>query len=322
MGLPLVVVLALLLASADAVFASLFDLGVDPASASAHVLLMAAGAWAMGGFLRASSEPGPPELPRPPRLGWVEACAVLVLMDALFLAFASAQLIALSQGGRKVIETAGLTYAEYARSGFFQLLAVAAITLVSVLGLRAVVDLREPRVRRRFVVLAEGTVALILVVVFVAIRRLGLYADAFGMTMLRLYCTVFARWIGAVFVLLGLLLAGIGRPRSWLPAAAVGVGLVVLLWLDVANPEAVVARHNVRFAAQSGRFDPAYVSNLSDDAIPALVDALPELAVAQREQVLAGLCPRRSVPRGGWLSFNVGRDRALRALDSVCPNTA
>jgi Domain of unknown function (DUF4173) len=320
-GLPLAVVLALLLASADAVFASLFDIGVDPASAMVHALLLAAGAWLMGGLLRASAEPGAPPLPRPPRLGWVEACAVMVLMDGLFLAFAAAQLVAVSQGGRKVIQTAGLTYAEYARSGFFQLLGVAAITLVTVLGLRAVVDLREARVRRRFVALAEATVALILVVVFVAVRRLGLYADAFGMTMLRLYCTVFAWWIGGVFVLLAALLAGVAHRRSWLPTAAVGVGMAVLLWLNVANPEAIVARHNVRFAAESGRFDPAYVAALSDDAIPALVGALPELSPVQREQVLARLCPRRSAPPGGWLSFNTGRDAALRALESVCPNT-
>jgi hypothetical protein len=63
---------------------------------------------------------------------------------ALFGAFAAAQLVVLAGGGRHVIETAGLTYAQYARSGFFQLLAVAVITLLILMSVRAVADLDGP----------------------------------------------------------------------------------------------------------------------------------------------------------------------------------
>ena len=57
----------------------------------------------------------------------------------------------------------------------------------------------------------------------------------------------------------------------------VAAGLVALLALNVANPEALVVRHNVAFAERTGRFDPLYLTDLSDDAVPALVDALPRL---------------------------------------------
>jgi hypothetical protein len=217
-----------------------------------------------------------------------------------------------------VIQTAGLTYAEYARRGFFQLLAVAAITLATLLVLRSLVDQEDRGIRRRFALLAEVTVVLTLVIVYVAVRRLGLYANVFGLTMLRLYCTIFANWIGAVFILLGIVLAGVGRSRSWWPSAAVGVGLAGLLWLNVANPEAIVVRHNVAFAAESGRFDPGYISGLSDDAIPAVVAALPELDPAARDVVLAGLCPPGPVRQKGWAAYNVGRRRAFEALARAC----
>ena len=49
----------------------------------------------------------------------------------------------------------------------------------------------------------------------------------------------------------------------------------------VANPEAIVVRHNVAFAQETGRFDPAYLSGLSDDAVPTLVAALPTLDPAR-----------------------------------------
>jgi hypothetical protein len=315
---PLLLVLGVLLASADVVFASAFQVDIDPPSALAHVIAILAGAWAMGGLLRAAAGSPMGQLPAPPRLGWVECAVVLGLMNALFLGFAVAQVVALSEGGRRVIETAGLTYAQYARTGFFQLLGVAAITLAIVLSLRAVVDQTDRSVRRRFVMLAEVTVVLTLVIVFVSIRRLGLYADAFGLTMLRLYSTVFAYWIGVVFILLGLLLAGLGLRRAWLPSVAVAIGLAGLLWLNVANPEAIVVRHNVDFAARTGRFDPAYASDLSDDAIPTLVAALPDLDAASRGLVLQRLCPPHPTARTGWASSNVARDRAVESLAAAC----
>jgi hypothetical protein len=315
---PLLVVLGVLLASADAVFASLFHIEADPASILTHSIAIVGGAWVMAGLLRAASGARIGRLPAGPRLGQTEALVVLGSMNALFLAFAAAQLVALSQGGRRVIETAGLTYAEYARRGFFQLLAVAAITLATLLILRALVRHGDPAATRTFTVFAELTVALALVIVFVSVRRLGLYADVFGLTMLRLYCTIFAYWIGAVFVLLGLVLAGAGRGRSWWPAAAVGVGLAGLLWLNVVNPEAVVVRHNVAFAARTGRFDPAYVSGLSDDAIPALVGSLPNLDPASRRLVLSRLCPPPPIEHRGWAAYNVARDRAFASLRGAC----
>ena len=316
LAVPLLVLLGVLLASADAVFAGFFG-GWSPEAVIGHAVLLTVGAWGMAGLLRvasASPAPAPPSLPF--RLGRLEASIVLGSLVALFAAFAISQLIALSGGGRHVLETAGLTYAEYARAGFFQLIAVATITLGALLGLRALTDLDEPRTRRRFVVLAEAAVALTLVVVFVALRRLGLYQDAFGLTMLRLYSQVFAAWLGVVFVLLAASLA-LGKGRSWLPATAAATGLMALLALNAANPEAMVVRHNVDFAASSGRFDPAYLAQLSDDAVPALVDSLPRLQPEARAQVLQVVCATRPGPRGLW-GYNGGVDGAVEARNRAC----
>ncbi|MEA2973304.1 MAG: hypothetical protein QOG82_1762 [Actinomycetota bacterium] len=320
LAVPILVVLGVLLASADAVFAGFFN-GWNLLTPIQHGVLLVIGAWGMAGLLRlASAAPAPSLGSITYRLGRTEATIVLGSVVALFAAFAAAQVVAASEGGRHVLETAGLTYAEYARTGFFQLLAVTAITLAVLLGLRAATDLSDPSDRRRFMILAEAAVSLTLVIVVVAIARLGLYEDAFGLTMLRLYSKVFAVWIGVVFVLLAIDLAGRGRRRAWLPSTAVAIGLVFLYALNLANPEATVVRHNVAFAERSGRFDPDYLGELSDDAVPALVDALPRLDPTAREVVLAQLCTMGSAgqaPRGWW-SFNGARDAAVEARKSVC----
>lgn len=276
---PLALVLGLLLASADAVFASFFrfpDLG----NALTHGILVLLGALLCAALLRIASAAPVPPVGAPPRiLGATEALTVLAAMVVLYAAFGVSQLITLAGGARHVLETRGLTYAEYARSGFFQLLAVATITLVVLLSLRTVVDLENERAKRRIIVLGEIAVALTIVIVVVAIRRLALYDDAFGLTMLRLASTVFASWLGAVFIVVGVYLAG--RVRSVL-LAAMAIAAVMLLGWAAADPESYVVRHNLS-GAGTVRLDVDYLASLSDDAFPSLVSALPmEPAVRRR----------------------------------------
>jgi hypothetical protein len=317
--LPVVLVLGALLASADAVFASFVrvDLNLDPASVALHVLAVAAGAWGVGGLLRlAGSRPGG-DLEVPAwRLGRLEATLLTGSVVVLFGAFAVAQVVAATDGGRRVLVTAGLTYAEYGRSGFFQLLAVAALTLPLLLAIRALTADRAG-LGGAVTVLSVLAVLLTLVIVGVAVRRLRLYEEAYGLTMLRLYSELFALWIGGAFVLVGLWLAGVGR-RPWFVAGAAGLGLALLLALNVASPEALVVRHNVAHAEAMGRFDLDYVAGLSDDAVPTLAAALPELAPPDREAVRAALCAAAPWPFEGWAAWNLGRDRADRARAEVC----
>jgi hypothetical protein len=318
LAVPLLVVLGLLLASADAVFAGFFQWW-SPETVITHAVLLGIGTWGMAGLLRVTAAERPPAVPALPfRLGHVETTVVLGSLVALFAAFAAAQVVALSGGGKHVLETAGLTYAEYARTGFFQLLAVAGITVVTLVGLRAVTDLSDPGYRLRFRILAEAAVALTLVILVVALRRLGLYQDAYGLTMLRLYSSVFAVWIGLVLVLAGCALAGLAPNRAWFPGAAIVAGLALLLGLNIVNPEAVVVRHNVDRAVRTQKVDPGYLAELSDDAVPALVDALPRLPEPARSEVVAAVCDADQAAFDGWAAANTARRRATDARRQVC----
>ena len=221
-------------------------------SRSPTLVLIGLGAWGMAGLLRVAAATPPASVPqRFPLLGTLEATIVLGSVVVLFAGFAVTQVVALAGGGRHVVETAGLTYAEYARSGFFQLVAVAAIALAVLLTIDSFTGSPSDRSRRRLVLLSEVVIALTLVVVVSALRRLDLYENAYGLTMLRLYAAVFVGWIGVSLVLLGAWVAK-GGDRGWFPAAAVAAGLVAVLALNVVNPEAVVVRRNVRAGGAVG----------------------------------------------------------------------
>jgi hypothetical protein len=235
--------------------------------------------------------------------------------------------VALGSAGRRVLETAGLTWAEYARNGFFQLLAVAALTVLVLLVLRGWTRLTpEGTQHRALVVLGEVTVALTLLLVVVAFRRLDLYIATLGLTMLRLFSLLFTVWTGVVLVCLGLSLAGLPAKlagRSWFGPAAAGAGLVLLLGLNVVNPEALVVGHNRGVAAEIDRYDVEYGAELSDDAVPAALAALPDLEPDARTVLLQRMgCDPEFGPDGdterGWARWNLARQRADDARAEAC----
>ena len=230
----------------------------------------------------------------------------VLALDVLVLLFVTVQVGALLGGHRHVLETAGLTYAQYAREGFAQLVVVTALTLVVV----AVAARRAPRQTPTDMLvsrLALGALCLgTLGVVASALRRMDLYVDAFGLTRLRVFVTVTEIALAAVFVLL--LVAGIRWRGGWLPRAALQVVGVAMLGLALVNPDAQIVRHNTT-ADLATTLDVGYLAGLSADAVPAFaqIDGEPAL-----RRCLLGSA---AVPTGTGLSdWNLGRERAAQVL--------
>ena len=317
LAVPIVAALAVLLASADAVFASFFRIPVSAPSGLGHLALVALGVLVTLPLLLEAAGPERVEPTPGARIGAVESTVLLAGVVLLYAAFAAAQLVAALGGADHVLDTAGLSYAEYARTGFFQLLAVAGLTLLLLLVVRSSARPPDGSTRKLPLLLAEATVALTLVIVGVAVRRLALYDEVFGLTMLRLSSTVAAWWIGAVFVLVGLAFAGIGRRHDWLAGAVATTVVLTVIGFNAANPEAVVVRHNAARSTSEVPFDAGYVTSLSDDAVPALEDTLDDLDPAVAAQAIAAIC--RTAPDGrGVLDANLATTRADAVRDRLC----
>jgi hypothetical protein len=313
---PVVIVLGALLTSADAVFASFVDL--DASGVIQHTVLIAFGSLAMAGLLRlASTAPAQRPSVEEGKLGAVETSVVLIALNGLLGAFAVARLIALTEGGRRVLDSAGLTYAEYARTGFFQLLAATIVVIATLLALRATADLRTPRQQATFTALSIGVVVLTLAVCVSAFHRLVLYESAFGLTMLRVYVQTAIVWVGVVLVLLGVAVVLRNVGRAWLAPAAVLAGLVLVFALNVFNPEAFVARHNVSEPTTADEFDATYLSGLSDDAVPTIASSVRD-GDPNADVLRQAICTSPPEPASGWASFNVARDRAEAVRAELC----
>jgi hypothetical protein len=241
------------------------------------------------------------------RLSFVEWALPLAVLDALFLAFVAVQLTVLFGGNDHVLKTAGLTYAEYARQGFWQLIAAAALTLVVVKGATLVAQPRTTTEERTLQLLLGLLCALTLVVLASALHRLTLYVDAFGFTRPRLAAEGFILWLGGTFAIL-LLLGALRRTASF-PRTVLAWTASALVAFSIANPDARIADRNVERWRNTGRLDVGYVSTLSADAVP----ALSELPAPLRSRVLAQIADRVSREEP-WSSANLSRARAQRHL--------
>ena len=313
LGSILVVVFGSLFASADAAFAQIsenvlspeIDLGLIPARLAVLLAVVAfCGATVLIAHAPRSERQGTEAKGAPE---WVIA---LGLLDALFVVFIVVQVRVLFGGNDHVLDTAGLSYAEYAREGFYQLLVVAFLTL-------AVVALAGRRRGRRSgkrptpIEFLLGLLCVLTLVVLVsALRRLGLLEDAYGFTVTRLLGHAATLWVGAILLLVAV--AGAAQRTELVPRAVVAVSAAGILAFSLLNPEGIVAGKNVDRYERTGKIDKWYLEELGPDATPALARLPRRLALPLVEQTT-----REAPADDGFFELNLARVRARDALEDI-----
>ncbi|MEV7279028.1 DUF4173 domain-containing protein [Streptomyces sp. NPDC093111] len=314
-ALGLLVVFGALFAGADAAFADLLgslmpDISIDQAPWRTLCFLLGL----LGAIAVARTAAAPLRwdrlafTPGKPR-GRLEWALPLIVLNLLFAAFNAIQLAVLFGGYDKVLSETGLTYAEYARQGFWQLLTATLLTL-AVIGLALRWAPRTDAGDRRLVRSVLGTLCVLtLVVVASALRRMDLYVDAYGLTRLRISVATMEIWLGVALLLI--MAAGIWGARL-LPRALAASAAGFVLVFGLIQPDAVIARQNVDRHERLGKIDVNYLEGLSADAVPAL-DRLPE---PLRSCALVDIDTRLREDEGGWASTSLAETRAREILDA------
>ena len=325
-AVPILFVFGALLVNADAAYAALvgrlFRWEADVVAS--HIFLTGLFGWLAAAYLSA-----PRRWRRAParaaehgvRLGAIEAATVIALVDALFLSFILVQARYLFGGAEHVLATAGLTFAEYARRGFFELVAVSALALplmiLLVSGTRTETD-RQRHIQR---ILVGVLIGLLLLMMASALRRMWLYQAEYGLTLARLHATALMVWIGASIVWFAAT-ALRGRPERF-TLGSIAAGLALLACLVAVNPAAATVRVNAERAALGKDFDGLHAAQLGTDGLPALLAVLPRVASGLDDRERCAI--RRVIHRGAaagteadratdWRVQSVSRVRARAAI--------
>jgi hypothetical protein len=307
-----------LLSSADAAFSQLLgDIvpEVDAGFVFGRVFLLLVGG--LTAVAAVYTIVAPPDLsildkPGPHRLGLAEWALPIGCLAVLFGAFVAVQFAVLFGGERHVLETAGLDYADYARSGFWQLVAVSVLTLAVLAGVTRWARRERSSDRMVLRVLLGLLCALSVVIVVSALFRMYTYQKAYSFTGERIFVMGFEMLLGTVFVMIAA--AGIRWRGAWIPRLTVALAAALLLTLAVLNPEDYAARRNIARYEETGKIDAWYLRALSADATPALA-TLPD---AVRRCTLSWVAADLEDP-DPWYAWNLGRSRARATLDRIGP---
>lgn len=319
LALPVLLIFGMLFAAADAGFSQYLSAitGVISPGTLQHLLLVLIFGWLATSLLGIACRAAPANTALPAsaaalRVGATETHVVLALVSALFIAFVLLQLGYLFGGTDVIVNTSGLTIADHARRGFFELVVVSLLTLAFLFGV-SLTDC-EPRILRRY---GSVLIACVFVILVSALQRLFLYTDAFGMTIDRFSALAAMVWI--VFNLLtfsATVLRGDVRGfASGIAISAVGC----LLLLGLVNPAGMVTRINLeRSIERDLPLDANYLFSLGADAIPLVLERFDELqpdAQCSFANDIANRYPGAGAASSeDWRYWNVARTFARSAI--------
>lgn len=338
LGFGVVALFGSLLRSADPIFASLMALpDFDPGVAFSHLFFAIVVAWIVTGWANAAlgstvaSAVAPNRLPFSLDIG--DLTSSLGVLIALFAVFMFAQLGWLFGGESFLRARTGLTAAEYARSGFFEMIWVVVLVIPLLVITRAALVPGRASARRH-TLLAVPLIALLGGIIASAAARMQLYVHYYGLTVDRLYPLIFMGWLTFVLVWLGATVLR-NRGQRFIAGCAASAYLV-LVGINVAAPDAVVARFNEQRAdGRSDRrasADLRHLSELSAEAVDVAIRntlAAPTAAAGSSDRITAdgarcdaartlvdrwGSASRaawRSQEPDAWTDWNAGERHAI-----------
>ena len=353
-AIPVLVVFISLFYSADLIVQkyidSIWNINIDPAITIRTLLVLIFSYFFIGIFASAFSNKKPDFSPVPKRaefkpLGWIESTVVLGSTEILFLFFIIIQSVYLFGGKTYVWGISEyITYSEYARKGFYELLAVAIFSLFLIYALEKLTKRETLKQKNLFKILNVVLVLEISVIMFSTFKRLSLYVDGYGLTFSRFFSFVFLFWLFSVFLLF--LYCKIYSEKRKTKFLFSLFWLTILFWLGInlLNPDAFIAKKNIERLAQGKKLDAYYLNFLSNDAAPEIVKIF---ALKNKDEIktqIAGKlhqrynppynspcnfyslsetqCKWHSFTQGlqetrearKWQSFNLSHEKALEAL--------
>ena len=259
------------------------------------------------------------KLPSVFTLGTVETVIILGLVDLLFVAFVAVQVPYLFGGMDLVQNTPDFKLAEYARRGFGELVAVAALVLPMLLLSHWLLRKDTKTVGTIYKMLAGLQILLLFVVMASAVQRLILLTGelGYGMTTVRFYPMVFMTWLAIVFAWFAVTV--LREKRNHFAWGALWAAVFVLGATNLLNPDAFIARTNLQLMERGRSFDVYYNARLSDDAVPTLINHFEKLdsdaALVMYVELQQRACDKRR--ETDLRSWNYSRNNAAELFNSV-----
>ena len=246
----------------------------------------------------------------------ITVTTLLILIDLLYVFFIAIQFSYLF-GSLTDGLPHNFTYAQYARKGFFELVAVTFINLVILIGNMNFVKASGGTIDKVVKVLNTTLVVSTFIMLVSAHLRMSLYEAAYGFTYLRILTHAF---MGYLFMLFSAALLKIWRQSIPLVKSFIVISITAYTLLNYINVDKLIVNNNIERYNQGNPIDISYLTTLSYDAVPELVDFVnrtsnQELAAKLKDNLNHR---REGIERGAsWQSFNISKYRAKESLKEL-----
>ncbi len=251
-----------------------------------------------------------------------QSCAVLVVLNAMFFAVNTIDMVYLWSGTRRALPE-NVSFSEFVHEGVYSLIFAVVLSAI----VMAILFQQEAKVSRNRVlkVLAWTWIAQNVVLIAGVFLRLKLYVDAYQMSELRVYVGCFLLLVTAGFGLLAWHIARGGNVSTLIWRNVIAT-FVLFFLIQFANVGGWVARSNVnQWRMKPGRtLDLAYLESLGADAWPALSElaASPESGgptVQKAREIVRRLAAveANDRPRRSWQSYQARREENGKRLQLI-----
>ncbi len=206
--------------------------------------------------------------------GGMENVYILSFLSAIsvcYLLYLFSQLAYFFSAFKGFLPEEGITYAQYARKGFFEMCMIAVINLVMVFVVLLLAKKQNGKACYGIRLLATFIAVFTLLIIATAISKMVLYIDAYGMTVLRLTTSAFMVFLAVVFI--SVILRIYFLKINIVKTALLTAGCIVLM-LGTVNVNRVCAEYNYN-SYYNGRLDTvdiAAIYDLGDEGIPYITE--------------------------------------------------
>ena len=184
---------------------------------------------------------------------------ILVVLNVIYLVFCYIQIKSL------FLKNVNINYANYARQGFFQLMIVSIINLVTILIAKKRENKDEIKSNRFINYMSLAMIAFTFIIVISATVRMYFYESQYGYTLLRLlvYCTLFTESILFIPTVLYILDKKINLAKCYFI-----IIITAYVCMNYLNFDNLIAKRNVDRYIETGKIDMYYLEkNTGTDAV-------------------------------------------------------
>lgn len=191
---------------------------------------------------------------------------ILTALNIVYLVFCYIQIKSL------FMRNVDINYAQYARQGFFQLMIVSVINLVTILIAKKRENIQEQKSNKYINVMSIVMIGFTFIILISSAVRMYFYESAYGYTLLRLlvYCALFTEALLLIPTILYVIDKKINLAKTYFT-----IIITIYVCMNFANFDNIIAKRNVDRYIETGKIDMYYLeTETGTDAVSQIIRIL------------------------------------------------